>query len=563
MRDHQVVVVAGETGSGKTTQLPKIAVRAGPPHDRPHPAAPHRRAVGAPSASREECEVELGAEVGYAVRFDDQTERRHRDPPRHRRPAADRAAARPAPRRATTRSSSTRPTSGRCRSTSCWATSSSCCPAAPTSRSSSRRRRSTSSASPRCSPPQRPVPIIEVSGRTYPVEVRYRPLDRDGADDQLDGDRQRGPELPHDGDILVFLSGEREIRDAAEFLAGASTRAPRSCPLYGRLAAARPAEDLPAPARAAASCWPPTSPRRRSPCRASATSSTPASPASRASASGSRCSGCRSSRSRRPAPPSAPAAAVASPTASASGCTPRRTSTAGPSSPTPRSSAPTCASVLLQMASLDLGDIRTSRSSTRPTHRAVSDGLNLLYELGALDPPARRHRPADQDRPPHVDAPDRPASGPHAAGRRPARLPAPTCSSSSPAMSIQDPRERPLEHQQAADEKHRRFREPDSDFLSYLTLWTYIRELRDELSQLGVPPDVPRRVPALPAHPRVAGRALAAAPHRQGARSQARQGPRSRPRPRSTRPCCHGLLSHVGLRDADGREYLGARRPGS
>ncbi|MFI5428638.1 hypothetical protein [Aeromicrobium sp. UC242_57] len=58
-------------------------------------------------------------------------------------------------------------------------------------------------------------------------------------------------------------------------------------------------------------------------------------------------------------------------------------------------------------------------------------------------------------------------------------------------MSIQDPRERPLEMQQAADEKHSRFREPDSDFLSYLTLWKYIRDRRADLSRLGVPATVP------------------------------------------------------------------------
>ena len=81
------------------------------------------------------------------------------------------------------------------------------------------------------------APVIEVSGRTYPVEVRYRPLAESDAGDMLEGIADAIAELPRDGDILVFLSGEREIRDAAEFLAGKKYPRTEILPLYGRLAA--------------------------------------------------------------------------------------------------------------------------------------------------------------------------------------------------------------------------------------------------------------------------------------------------------------------------------------
>ena len=149
IRDHQVVIVAGETGSGKTTQIPKICLELGRGvqgmigHTQP------RRIAARTVAERiaEELGTELGETVGFKVRFTDQVSdrslvklmtdgillaeiQRDRDLP------------------ATTRSSSTRPTSAASTSTSSSATSSGCCPGAPTSRSSSPRRPSTPSGSP-------------------------------------------------------------------------------------------------------------------------------------------------------------------------------------------------------------------------------------------------------------------------------------------------------------------------------------------------------------------------------------------------------------------------------
>ena len=112
------------------------------------------------------------------------------------------------------------------------------------------------------------APIVEVSGRTYPVEVRYRPLVGDEDDDDRDQTqaicdavdelRAEGP-----GDILVFLSGEREIRDTADALTGSRPARHRGAAAV-RPAVARPSSTgCSSRTRAGASCWPPTWPRRR------------------------------------------------------------------------------------------------------------------------------------------------------------------------------------------------------------------------------------------------------------------------------------------------------------
>src|SRR5215213_6600248 len=231
IRDHQVVVVAGETGSGKTTQLPKIAYELGSrkiAHTQP------RRIAARSVAKRiaDECGVELGAEVGYAVRFDDRTSadtairlvtdglllaevHGDRRLERYDTIIIDEAHERSLsidfllgylkqllPRRPELKVIITSATIDVERFAEMF-----------------------------------DAPVIEVSGRTYPVEVRYRPLTESDAADMLDGIADAISELPRDGDILVFLSGEREIRDAAEFLA--SKKYPRTeiLPLYGRLAA--------------------------------------------------------------------------------------------------------------------------------------------------------------------------------------------------------------------------------------------------------------------------------------------------------------------------------------
>lgn len=126
------------------------------------------------------------------------------------------------------------------------------------------------------------------------------------------------------------------------------------------------------------------------------------------------------------------------------------------------------------------------------------------------------------------------------------------------AMSIQDPRERPLEHQQAADEKHRRFVEPDSDFLSWLTLWKYIRDQRDTLSSSAF-----RRMCRDEYLHYLRIREWQDV-HLQLRRTAKELGMRAGS-PGVDPDLVHqalltGLLSHVGLRELDGREFLGARQ---
>ncbi len=129
------------------------------------------------------------------------------------------------------------------------------------------------------------------------------------------------------------------------------------------------------------------------------------------------------------------------------------------------------ASVILQMTALGLGDLAAFPFVEPPDRRSVADGVALLHELGALD------------------------------GRGPDRRSVagwPSCRSTrgwagwcsrrrrngcvrevliiTAALSIQDPRERPLDHQQAAGEKHARFRDPESDFVAFLNLWRYLQE---------------------------------------------------------------------------------------
>ena len=114
------------------------------------------------------------------------------------------------------------------------------------------------------------APIIEVSGRTYPVEVRYRPLLPDTDDDEdaeprdqvqaiCDAVEELIAEGP--GDILVFCSGEREIRDTADAIAGMKLFETEVLPLYARLSASPSSTGSSPSTRGAGSCWPPTSPR--------------------------------------------------------------------------------------------------------------------------------------------------------------------------------------------------------------------------------------------------------------------------------------------------------------
>ncbi len=233
IRDHQVVVVAGETGSGKSTQIPKMCLELGRGAEALIGHTQPRRLAARTVAARiaEELGTDLGDRVGYTVRFTDQVSehtqvklmtdgillaelQRDRMLRRYDTLIVDEAHERSLnidfllgyltdllPRRADLKLIVTSATIDTERFADHF-----------------------------------DAPVVEVSGRTYPVEMRYRPLERD----QVDGIRAAVDELRREGpgDILVFLSGEREIRDAATALTDEKLADTEILPLYARLSAA-------------------------------------------------------------------------------------------------------------------------------------------------------------------------------------------------------------------------------------------------------------------------------------------------------------------------------------
>ncbi|PID45402.1 MAG: ATP-dependent RNA helicase HrpA [Proteobacteria bacterium] len=327
------------------------------------------------------------------------------------------------------------------------------------------------------------APIIEVSGRTYPVEIRYRPLvseDEDEIDrNQIQGILDASDELMSEssGDILVFLSGEREIRETAEALRKHYPAGLEILPLFARLSAneqnkifnpgklrrivlaTNVAEtSLTVPrirfvidtgvARISRYSW-----RAR-------VQRLPIEAISQASANQ------RSGRCGRTSD------GIAIRLYSEEDFNSRSEFT------DPEILRTNLASVILQMAILRLGDVSNFPFVETPDQRMIKDGFRLLFELGAVT----------QDN--HITH----------TGRQLAHLP------TDPrlgrmllaaqhfgalqevliivsALATQDPRERPMDKQQAADEKHSRFKDERSDFIAYLNLWNYFQEKRKELSQ--------------------------------------------------------------------------------
>jgi ATP-dependent helicase HrpA len=334
-----------------------------------------------------------------------------------------------------------------------------------------------------------PAPIIEVSGRTFPVEIRYRPLvaealDDDGQDAMPDRDYlqgindaidELGQEAP--GDILVFLSGEAEIRDAEEAIRGRTLPNTDVLPLYGRLSAAdqhRVFEGGGARRRivlatnvAETSLTVPgiryvidagTARISRYSVR-SKIQRLPIEAVSQASANQ------RSGRSGRTAP----------------GIAIRLYSeedfTARPEFTDPEIVRTNLAAVILQMISLGLGDLAKFPFLQPPDARGVKDGRDLLLELHAITAGGEITRVGKQLSQLPIDP--RLArmvieSKQHGTTREVMAIVA--------ALSIQDPRERPLEKRTQADQQHARFTDPTSDFLTYLNLWNYLQEKQAELS---------------------------------------------------------------------------------
>ncbi|MDL5202476.1 ATP-dependent RNA helicase HrpA [Streptomyces sp. ALI-76-A] len=484
IRDHQVVIVAGETGSGKTTQIPKICLELGRGvkgmigHTQP------RRIAARTVAERvaEELDTPLGEAVGWKVRFTDQvnpdatfvklmtdgillaeiqTDRELRaydtiiiDEAHERSLNIDFLLgylAQLLPKRPDLK-------------------------VVITSATIDPERFSRHFGD---------APIVEVSGRTYPVEVRYRPLlEEEGEDsdrDQITAITDAVEELMAEGkgDILVFLSGEREIRDTADALEKKKYRFTEVLPLYARLShaeqhrvfqqhtgrrivlatnVAETSLTVPGikyvidPGFARISRYSHRTKVQRLPIE----------PVSQASANQ------RKGRCGR----------------TSDGICVRLYSEEDfegrPEFTDAEILRTNLASVILQMTAAGLGEIEKFPFIDPPDHRNIRDGVQLLQELGALDPEQK-------------DARKRLTQ----LGRKLAQLPVDPrlarmvleadkngCAREvmviAAALSIQDPRERPADKQTQADQQHARFRDETSDFLAYLNLWRYVREQQKE-----------------------------------------------------------------------------------
>ncbi|MEU9705549.1 ATP-dependent RNA helicase HrpA [Streptomyces sp. NPDC047981] len=484
IRDHQVVIVAGETGSGKTTQIPKICMELGRGvrgmigHTQP------RRIAARTVAERvaEELKTPLGEAVGWKVRFTDQvnpdatfvklmtdgillaeiqTDRELRaydtiiiDEAHERSLNIDFLLgylAQLLPKRPDLK-------------------------VVITSATIDPERFSRHFGD---------APIVEVSGRTYPVEVRYRPLleeDSEEADrdqitaicDAVDELQAEGP-----GDILVFLSGEREIRDTADALLKKQLRNTEVLPLYARLSHAEQHRVFQAHTG------------RRIVLATNVAETSLTVPGIKYVIDPGTA---RISRySHRTKVQRLPIEAVSQASANQRKGRCGRTSDgicvrlyseddflSRPEFTDAEILRTNLASVILQMTAAGLGEIEKFPFIDPPDHRNIRDGVQLLQELGAIDP-------AEKD----------PKKRLTQAGRKLSQLPVDPrlarmvleadkngCVREvmviAAALSIQDPRERPAEKQAQADQQHARFKDETSDFLAFLNLWRYIREQQKE-----------------------------------------------------------------------------------
>ncbi|WP_222194430.1 ATP-dependent RNA helicase HrpA [Modestobacter italicus] len=486
LRESQVVVVAGETGSGKTTQLPKIllelgrGVRGRIGHTQP------RRIAARTVAERiaEEIGTPLGDVVGWKVRFTDEVGdrtlvklmtdgvllaevQRDRMLRQYDTIIIDEAherslnidfllgyLARLLPRRPDLTLVITSATIDVDRIA---------------------KHFSTDGAS---------VPVVEVSGRTYPVEVRYRPVvdpedpeadpDRDQVSAIVDACAELVAEGP--GDVLVFLAGEREIRDTADALGERGFPHTEVLPLYSRLSAADQHKVF----------QPHTGRRIVLATNVAETSLTVPGIKYVVDPGTARISrySHRTKVQRLPIEPISQASAR-----QRSGRCGRTSEgiairlytqadfDARPEFTDPEILRTNLASVLLQMASLDLGDVADFPFIDPPDRRAVADGLALLEELAALDGEGKLTETGRALAALPLDP--RIARMVVEADRRGVLEEVLVIAA---GLTVQDVRERPAEHQQAADELHKRFADENSDFLALLNLWRYLAEQQDELS---------------------------------------------------------------------------------
>lgn len=479
---HQVIIICGETGSGKTTQLPKMCLELGRGVDGFIGHTQPRRIAARSVAARiaEELNTPLGQQVGYKVRFHDRC-----SPDTYIKLMTDGILLAEIQQdrylrqydtliidEAHERSLNIDFLLGYLK----WLL--------PKRRDMKIIITSATIDPERFSRHFDNAPIINVSGRTYPVDIRYRPLIDVDAEEEFERDQTQaileavdelGREAP--GDILIFLPGEREIRETAEALRKHHPPATEILPLYARLSneeqhrifephgqrrivlATNVAEtSLTVPgikyvidsgyARISRYSW------------RAGVQRLPIEKVSQASANQ------RSGRCGRVS----------------NGITIRLYSEDDFNKrlvfTEPEILRTNLAAVILQLATMWTADIEGFPFVEPPDTRLIRDGYKLLFEIGAvdknfnvtssgqqlaklpLDPRFGRMLLAAQD---------------NGALREVLIIVS--------ALTLQDPRERPLDKQQASDEKHARFKDEQSDFLSFLKLWDYFHEQRKHLSQ--------------------------------------------------------------------------------
>ncbi|MDQ4094036.1 MAG: ATP-dependent RNA helicase HrpA, partial [Actinomycetota bacterium] len=573
IRDHQVVIVAGETGSGKTTQIPKICLELGRGirgtigHTQP------RRLAARTVAERiaDELGVPVGGAVGWKVRFTDrasddtlvklmtdgillaeiQSDRLLRQ---YDTLIIDEAHERSLnidfvlgylkqllPRRPDLKVIITSATID-----------------------PDRFSRHFGGA-----------PVIEVSGRSYPVEVRYRPYGLDSTDDRdqtqaiCDAVAELRAEGP--GDMLVFLSGEREIRDTRDALHALELPDTEILALYARLSAAEQHRVFEPPGTASRHTVQGKRTRagegrtRRIVLATNVAETSLTVPGIRYVIDPGTARISRYSRrlkvQRLPIEPVSQASA----TQRAGRC--GRTSDgicirlysaedfqSRPEFTDPEILRTHLASVILQMAALDLGDVAAFGFIDPPDRRQISDGVALLRELGGLEePPTMRltrigrtlaQLPLDPRLARMVLA-----ANDNGCLREVLMIVA--------ALSIQDPRERPTDAEAAADAQHARFADKDSDFLAYLNLWRHLDEQQQQVSSTQF-----RKLCKKEFLHYLRVREW------QDLHGQLRRLTRDLKMTANTTPAqpqqvhvalLAGLLSHIGLLDPETRDYLGAR----
>ncbi len=484
---HQVVIVCGETGSGKTTQLPKICLELGRGvygqigHTQP------RRLAARTVATRiaQELNSPLGREVGYKVRFNDNVgadsyvklmtdgillaETQHdRFLSGYDTIIIDEAHERSLnidfllgylkqllPKRPDLKVIVT----------------------------------SATIDAQRFSEHFDGAPVIEVSGRLYPVEIRYRPLkvlSGKGTDKEIPEDLEDAildavddlARLPQGGDILIFLPGEREIRDTAEALRKHHPAGAEILPLYARLSAAEQ-ERIFKPGGG-----------RRIVLATNVAETSLTVPGIRYVIDPGEARILRYSYRAKVERLLVEKISQASANQRAGRCGrvmsgvcvrlyAEEDFTARPAYTDPEIRRSNLAAVILRMKALGLADVENFPFIEPPDSRAIADGFKLLEELNAVDErgnlTATGHDLAKLPIDPRI-------------GRMVLAAKAENCIREvliiAAALSLQDPRERPLERQQAADMKHRFHQDENSDFLAFVNLWqAYDEALKHQKSR--------------------------------------------------------------------------------